>query len=113
MAAHRKLDLRRVYLCAVGLHKRAALLSYTFKLSSTREGGASHCDRLTIILSLLCGELKRQNPPREALARSLGHVGTSIARAEDFKTITGKEYKDVTVTRVEPDGIILRTKIRN
>src|SRR4029453_3681891 len=78
MAAHRKLDLRRVYLCAVGLHKRAALLSYTFKLSSTREGGASHCDRLTIILSLLCGELKRQNPPREALARSLGHVGNIL-----------------------------------
>ena len=31
----------------------------------------------------------------------------SIAVAEDFKTIEGKEYKDVTVSRVEPDGIVL------
>jgi hypothetical protein len=35
---------------------------------------------------------------------------TSIALAEDFKTVTGKEYKDVTVIRVEGDGIVLRTK---
>jgi len=37
-------------------------------------------------------------------------VSTSIALAEDFKTVTGKEYKDATVTRVEGDGIVLRTK---
>ena len=35
---------------------------------------------------------------------------TSIVMAEDFKTITGKEYKDATVTRVEADGIVLRSK---
>ena len=34
----------------------------------------------------------------------------SIALAEDFKTINGKEYKDATITRVEGDGIVLRTK---
>ena len=34
----------------------------------------------------------------------------SIALAEDLKTIEGKEYKDVTVSRVEPDGIVLTTK---
>ena len=34
----------------------------------------------------------------------------SVALAEDFKTIEGKEYKDVTVSRVEPDGIVLTTK---
>ena len=34
----------------------------------------------------------------------------SAALAEDFKTIEGKEYKDVTVSRVEPDGIVLTTK---
>jgi hypothetical protein len=27
----------------------------------------------------------------------------SIALADDFKTIDGKEYKDVKVSRVEPD----------
>ena len=31
-------------------------------------------------------------------------------RAEDFKTVNGKEYKDATVTSVEADGIVLRTK---
>src|SRR5213593_1818123 len=34
----------------------------------------------------------------------------SIALAEDFKAIDGKEYKNVTVSRVEPDGIVVKTK---
>ncbi len=34
----------------------------------------------------------------------------SVALADDFKVIDGKEYKNVTVSRVEPDGIVLRTK---
>ena len=34
----------------------------------------------------------------------------SLALAEDFRTINGKEYKDATITRVEADGIVLRTK---
>jgi hypothetical protein len=37
-------------------------------------------------------------------------LSASIALAEDFKTINGKEYKDATITRVEGDGIVLRTK---
>ena len=37
-------------------------------------------------------------------------LSTSIAQAEDFKTVTGKEFKDATITRVEGDGIVLRTK---
>ena len=37
-------------------------------------------------------------------------ISTSIALAEDFKTVTGKEYKDVTISRVERDGIVLRSK---
>ena len=32
------------------------------------------------------------------------------AFAEDFKTVNGKEYKDATVTRVDPDGIVVKTK---
>jgi hypothetical protein len=35
---------------------------------------------------------------------------TSAALAEDFKTVNGKEYKDATITRVEPDGIVVKTK---
>ena len=34
----------------------------------------------------------------------------SIAFAEDFKAIDGKEYKNVKVSRVEPDGIVLISK---
>src|SRR6266496_840491 len=34
----------------------------------------------------------------------------SAALADDFKAIDGKEYKNVTVSRVEPDGIVLITK---
>ena len=33
-----------------------------------------------------------------------------MALAEDFKTVSGKVYKDATVVRVEPDGIQLKTK---
>jgi chromosome segregation ATPase len=35
---------------------------------------------------------------------------TSAAFAEDIKTVNGKEYKDATVTRVEPDGVVIKTK---
>src|SRR5437899_12509227 len=34
---------------------------------------------------------------------------TTVALADDFKLVSGKEYKNVTVSRVEPDGIVLRT----
>src|SRR5947199_4480530 len=34
----------------------------------------------------------------------------SVALADDFKAIEGKEYKNVTVSRIEADGIVLRTK---
>ena len=32
------------------------------------------------------------------------------ARSDDFKTTNGKEYKNATVTRVEADGIVVKTK---
>jgi hypothetical protein len=35
---------------------------------------------------------------------------TSAAFSEDFKTLNGKEYKDATISRVEPDGIVLTSK---
>lgn len=36
-------------------------------------------------------------------------VTASLVLGEDFKTINGKEYKDAIVSRVEADGIVLRT----
>jgi hypothetical protein len=40
----------------------------------------------------------------------LAALSASIALAEDFKTINGKEYKNASVSRVEPDGIVLKGK---
>jgi hypothetical protein len=34
----------------------------------------------------------------------------SLALSEDFKTTNGKVYKDATVSRIEGDGIVLRTE---
>jgi chromosome segregation ATPase len=34
----------------------------------------------------------------------------AAALSEDFKTVNGKEYKDATVTRVDPDGVVVKTK---
>jgi hypothetical protein len=44
------------------------------------------------------------------IALSIFALSASLALAEDFRTLDGKEYKDATVTRVEGDGIVLRTK---
>jgi hypothetical protein len=40
----------------------------------------------------------------------LAVLSASLALAEDFKTIKSKVYKDATISRVEADGIVLRTK---
>jgi len=37
-------------------------------------------------------------------------LSASLAVAEDFQTIKGKIYKDATISRVEADGIVVRTK---
>jgi hypothetical protein len=38
----------------------------------------------------------------------LASLAASIALAEDFKTLRGKEYKSATASRVEPDGITIK-----
>ena len=50
------------------------------------------------------------NSPRKMIIVILAALSASIAVAEDFKTITGKEYKNASVSRVEPDGIVLKGK---
>ena len=47
--------------------------------------------------------------PQTAVA-ILAVLSGSLAWAEDFKTINGKLYKDATISRVEADGIVLKTK---
>ena len=43
-------------------------------------------------------------------ATVLAFAVLQFALAEDFKTIHGKEYKNVEVSRIEADGIVIRTK---
>src|SRR5436190_14626359 len=38
----------------------------------------------------------------------LATLFASIALADDFKTVNGKEYKNATLSRVEPDGIVIK-----
>ena len=45
-----------------------------------------------------------------AVVLSMALAAFQFMLADDFKTITGREYKDATVRRVEPDGIVLKTK---
>ena len=40
----------------------------------------------------------------------LALLSATLALAEDFKTVNGKEYKNAEISRVEPDGLVLRTK---
>jgi hypothetical protein len=40
----------------------------------------------------------------------LALLSATLTLAEDFKTVSGKLYKDATIIRVEVDGIVLRSK---
>ena len=50
------------------------------------------------------------NPQKTTIAIVATLSVASLAFADDFKTIDGKEYKNVTVSRVEADGIVIKTK---
>ena len=47
---------------------------------------------------------------RQTTLAIIAMLSASIVVAEDFKTINGKEYKDATVKRIEPDGVVIQTK---
>src|SRR5437764_14370604 len=70
--------------------------------------------RRCISFLLLWEEQKRQNPGCVKCSATtlamLAVLSASLALAEDFKTIKGKVYKDATISRVDADGIVLRTK---
>ena len=55
------------------------------------------------------GRIRRVNS-RNTIIAVLATLSTSLAFAEDFKTIDGKEYKNATISRVETDGIVLKNK---
>jgi hypothetical protein len=47
---------------------------------------------------------------RNTIIAIIATLSAALALAEDFKTINGKIYKDATISRVEADGLILKTK---
>jgi hypothetical protein len=56
---------------------------------------------------------KNESQPRQVNTKVFAFLilfFASAAFSEDFKTVNGKEYKDVTITRVDPDGIVVKTK---
>ena len=55
------------------------------------------------------GRIRRVKQWESTLA-VLALLSASLALADDFRTISGKEYKNVTVSRIEPDGIVLKSK---
>jgi hypothetical protein len=90
---------------------------HSWLLALPRKATASRTSRLIalvdIILSLPCGEQRsriRSVTYWQATLAILAALSVSMALAEDFKTTNGKEYKDATITRVEGDGIVIRTK---
>ena len=50
------------------------------------------------------------NPQKTTIAILAMLSAVSLALADNFKTVNGKEYKDATVTRVEADGIVVKSK---
>src|SRR6266550_590648 len=50
------------------------------------------------------------NPQKTTIGILATLSAISLALAEDFKTVSGKIYKDATISHVESDGIVLRTK---
>jgi len=48
--------------------------------------------------------------PQKTTITILATLSASLALSDDFKTVNGKEYKDATVTRVDPDGVVVKTK---
>ena len=47
---------------------------------------------------------------RNTIIAIIATLSASLALAEEIKTVNGKEYKDATVNRVEPDGIVIKTE---
>jgi len=47
---------------------------------------------------------------RDTIIAIIATLSAPLTFAEDFKTINGKEYKNVTISRVETDGIVLKNK---
>src|SRR5438552_15253894 len=50
------------------------------------------------------------NPQKTTIGILATLSAISLALADEFKTMDGKIYKDATISHVEADGIVIRTK---
>jgi len=46
--------------------------------------------------------------PRNTITAILAALSASLALAQNFQTINGKQYKNASVIHVEPDGITIK-----
>src|SRR5438067_9010077 len=69
---------------------RLQKLKFMVALREPKKQNAAHCEVFEIPLSILL------------------ILPVSLAVADDIKTNYGKEYRNATVTRVEPDGIMIK-----
>jgi hypothetical protein len=56
----------------------------------------------------ILSKIRAMNSPRKIIIVILAALSASLALGDDFKTVNGKEYKNATVTRVDPDGITVK-----
>ena len=56
-----------------------------------------------------CAPARRNKMNAKPLTFCILFMASAVV-SEDFKTVNGKEYKDATVTRVDPDGVVVKTK---
>ena len=93
---------------------RSALLADRAPLIDQMQSSSREAVAKSGILLLPWGAEKRQNATRvkdwATTIAILALLSASLALAEDFKTVSGRVYKDATVSRVEADGIVLKTK---
>jgi hypothetical protein len=77
---------------------------FLIRLESTEISDQAPPERITCVL-------RRRNRVKDwtIAVAILVTLAASLALGEDFKTINGKEYRDAIISRVEPDGIVLKT----
>jgi len=68
-----------------------------------------HCIQETVVLNNVLPQKRSRNRKMKVVPFLL-LCFTTLAFADDFKLVSGKEYKNATVSRVEPDGIVLKMK---
>jgi len=93
--------------------KQVALTGLFRRFTLTRNTPLSSRIRLDGRIPNMRTEKRDLRLPQEVKTKVLTFLilmYTAAAFSDDFKTLNGKEYKDATVSRVEPDGIVVKTK---